>query len=120
MEFMIPEPLKRKHEELHDELRKVTKEGGAVGDAAKIVATLMHPHFAKEDAYALPPLGLLPLVAKGSVKPDMAEVSKLTDQLQHDLGQMLAEHHAIVAALRKLGDSARRENKPEYVTFVKN
>jgi len=118
MEFVIPEPLKREHEKLHDELRKATKEGGVVGDAAKALAKLMHPHFVKEDTYALPPLGLLPLVAKGSVTPDMAEVLKLTDQLQQDLGQMLSEHRAIVVALRKLADSARRENKLEYVTFA--
>jgi hypothetical protein len=118
MEFNIPEPLRREHEELHGELRKATKEGGFVGDAAKALAELMHPHFLKEDTYALPPLGLLPLVAKGAVTPGMAEVLKLTDQLQKDLGQMLAEHRAIVAALRKLADSARREDKPEYVTFA--
>lgn len=118
MEFTIPEPLKREHEQLHDELRKATKEGGAVGDAAKVLADIMHPHFVKEDTYALPPLGLLPVVAKGSVTADMAEVLKLTDQLRQDLGEMLAEHKAIVAALEKLADAARRENKPQYAAFA--
>jgi hypothetical protein len=52
----------------------------------------MHPHFVKEDAYALPPLGLLPLVAKGTVTPEMAAVLKLTDKLRQDLDAMLEEH----------------------------
>jgi hypothetical protein len=48
LEFMTPEPLKRELEELHDELRKAAKEGGAVGDAAKALAKLMNPHFVKK------------------------------------------------------------------------
>jgi len=118
MEFVIPEPLKREHEELHEQLRKATREGGAVGEAAKALAKLMHPHFVKEDEYALPPLGLLPLLAKGSVTPDMTAVLKLTDTLKQELGEMLAEHKTIVAALQVLAEAARRENKPEYVAFA--
>lgn len=118
MEFIIPDPLKREHEELHDVLRKATKEGGTVGDAARTVATLMHPHFVKEEAYALPPLGLLPRIANGTITPDMAEVLKLTDKLEQDLDEMLTEHKAIVAALEKLAAAARRENKPDYVAFA--
>jgi hypothetical protein len=118
MEFTIPETLKREHEELHEELRKATKESGAVGDAAKALAKLMHPHFLKEDTYALPPLGLLPIVAKGTVTPEMAEVLKLTDKLKQDLDEMLTEHKEIVAALETLAAAARRENKPQYVAFA--
>ena len=118
MEFVIPEPLKREHDELHEQLRKATREGGAVGEAAKALANLMHPHFVKEDEYALPPLGLLPLLAEGSVTPDMTAVLKLTDTLKQELGEMLAEHKTIVAALQVLADAARRENKGEYVAFA--
>ena len=59
MDFEIPSALKAEHEELHAELIAAIDSGGAVGDAAKAVADLLHPHFVKEEAYALPPLGLL-------------------------------------------------------------
>jgi hypothetical protein len=78
----------------------------------------MHPHFVKEEEYALPPLGLLPLLAKGEVTPDMAAVLAMTDKLKAELGEMLAEHESIVAALRRLADVATRENKPEYAKFA--
>jgi hypothetical protein len=45
MKFEIPRPLKVEHEKLHDILRKATKEAGELGDAAKAVAKLLHPHF---------------------------------------------------------------------------
>jgi hypothetical protein len=118
MEFVIPEPLKYEHEALHEQLRKATREPGAVGEAAKVLAKLMHPHFVKEDEYALPPLGLLPLLAKGIVTADMDAAVKLTDRLKQDLGEMLAEHKTIVAALQSLADAAKRENKPEYAAFA--
>lgn len=118
MEFVIPRPLKLEHDELHEQLRKATRESGGLGEAAKAVAKLMHPHFVKEEEYALPPLGLLPLLAKGAVTPDMAAVLPMTDKLKAELGQMLAEHKSIVAALSNLADAAKRANKPEYAEFA--
>lgn len=118
MDFVIPRPLKLEHEELHDELRKATKEAGALGEAARAVAKIMHPHFVKEEEYALPPLGLLPLLAKGQVTRDMAAVLAMTDRLKAELPEMLAEHKSIVAALRALADAAKREKRAEYVAFA--
>ncbi len=48
MKFSIPQPLKSEHEALHERLRQATEAGGEVGEAAKTVARLMHPHFLKE------------------------------------------------------------------------
>ncbi len=58
MKFEIPEPMKLEHDELHADLVKATQVGGRTGDAAKAVAKVLHHHFVKEEAYALPPLGL--------------------------------------------------------------
>lgn len=119
VEFKIPYPLKQEHEELHNMLRKATQESGEIGDAAKLVAKLMHPHFIKEEEYALPPLGLLHDLAQGKVTPDMEEVLGLTDRLKSDLGQMLEEHKSIVAALEKLSAAAKKAKKMEYVEFAR-
>lgn len=66
MDIRIPEPLKLEHQELHEELVRATKEPGRIGEAAKAVAAVLHPHFVKEEEYALPPLGLLSALATGS------------------------------------------------------
>lgn len=99
MKFEIPEPLKLEHAELHAELVKATKVPGKIGEAARQVAALLHPHFVKEEEYALPPLGLLPTLAQGEVTPDMTQVLALTDRLRAELPPMLTEHQAIVVAL---------------------
>lgn len=59
MRSEIPKPLQVEHAELHATLVKATKEPGAVGEAAREVARLLHPHFVREEEFALPPLGLL-------------------------------------------------------------
>ena len=55
MKFTVPTTLQQEHEALHDDLRRATQAGGELGEAAKILAGLMHPHFVKEDQIALPP-----------------------------------------------------------------
>lgn len=118
MEFQIPPALKAEHEELHGELARATRSGGRTGEAAAAVAQLMHPHFIKEEEYALPPLGLLSALSQGKVELGMSEVLKMTDRLEAELPRMLAEHKDIVKALQQLVEAAKAEDKPEYVHFA--
>ncbi len=82
MRFKIPQPLKLEREELHRELVKATQAGGKVGEAAKTVAKILHPHFEKGEEYALPPLGLLFSLAKGNLRPEMGNVVSMSDRLR--------------------------------------
>ena len=118
MNYPIPQPLQQEHEALHAELRNATQAGGAVGDAAKALARLMHPHFVKEDEFALPPLALLQPLAQGAATAEMADVLRLTDRLADELPSMLAEHKTIVAALERLVDEAKRAERSDIVEFA--
>lgn len=119
MEYKIPQSLKEEHQELHSELAHATQISGKIGDAARAVAEILHPHFVKEEEYALPPLGLLPLLAEGKVTPEMRRISALTDVLKTGLRQMLEEHKAIVAALDNLSRVAKKEKNWGVIHFVK-
>ena len=118
MELKIPESLKAEHEELHEELVKATKLPGKTGEAARAVAKVLHPHFVKEEEYALPPIGLLHELAEGKVRPEMASVIAITDRLKADLTHMLEEHRAIVQALGKLTEAARAEKRADVARFA--
>lgn len=118
MNIEIPKPLQDEHEALHEQLRKATQAEGEVGSRAKTLASLMHPHFVKEDRIALPPLGLLGALARGDATPEMASVLALTDQLEVELPQMLAEHRAIMAALQDLREAAERAGRSDIVEFA--
>jgi hypothetical protein len=118
MTFQIPKSLKLEHEELHAELVKATKAGGKTGEAAKAVAEVLHSHFVKEEEFALPPIGLLSLLAHGKIDKEMQSVLPMTDRLKAELPEMLREHAAVVAALEKLIVAAKNENLPEHARFA--
>jgi len=118
MTYEIPLPLRQEHEQLHTELRRLTQAEGDVGEAARHLARLMHPHFVKEDEIALPPLGLLEKLAAGQFDAGMAAVLSLTDRLRAELPQMLDEHRTIVAALERLEEAARRAGRDDVIAFA--
>jgi hypothetical protein len=118
METKIPQSLIIEHEELHDELRKAMGYGGNVGNAAKAVANVLHDHFIKEEAYALPPLGLLSILSQGKFTPEMKEIITMTEKLKLDLSNMVEEHRQIVRELDNLVDAAKKENRMEIVHFA--
>ena len=108
MELTIPESLELEHEELHEQLYKGIKEGGKVGEAAKAVADILHPHFEKEEEYALPlpPLGLLSLLLEEQEQRKGGK-SKITQEMK--------EHNEIVATLNNLIEIAKIENKTDLI-----
>ncbi len=118
MPLRIPRSLKEEHEELHADLARAAKAGGRTGQAALSLVRIMRPHFQKEEEYALPPLGFLPELSRGEIGPGMSAVLKMTDKLEAELPNMLAEHEEIVAALHTLSEAAKTEGKPEYVHFA--
>lgn len=118
MKMIIPKPLKLEHKELHGELVKAVKISGPIGKAAEAVAKVLHPHFVKEEEYALPPIGLLKVLAKHNMSKNMTNVLVMTDKLKKDLPNMLKEHKAIVEKLKKLVSAAKKEKRPEFVHFA--
>jgi hypothetical protein len=103
----VPESIHVEHAEIHAELVAATKAAGAVGEAARELAAVLHPHFVREEEIALPPLSLLAPLAKGEATPAMRDVLPMTDALREELPRMLAEHVAIRAATLRLGEVAR-------------
>jgi hypothetical protein len=117
-EFQIPESMRLEHAELHEALVEATTAPGTVGEAAREVARLLHPHFVREEQIALPPLGLLEALAQGVVTPEMAAVLPLIDSLEVELPQMLQERRAIRAALENLAAAVLAENQYEYARLA--
>ena len=118
MKLCIPKPLKLEHEELHAELVTATKASGRTGEAATAVAKVLHEHFVKEEEFALPPLGLLPALARDEVDETAKSVLSMTDRLKSEMSEMLEEHKMVVAALKNLIAAAEAEKNPEHARFA--
>jgi len=118
VKIQVPSTLRLEHELLTSELARAMKFQGRTSVAAGAVAQLMHPHFVKEEEYVLPPLGLLPELARGKVTAEMKPVTTMTNRLKAQLESMLNEHRAIISALKDLADAAEKEGHPEFVDFA--
>lgn len=118
MIFKIPTALRQEHQELHRELDKALKSGGRITPAAKELARILHPHFEKEEAFVLPPLGLLLPLMQGQAAPEMKDFIPLAERVYSDFSGLLEDHLHVRAALKHLVDEALDENRPEFVLFA--
>ena len=114
MDLKIPQALIEDHKEMGASLDRAAKETGKVGEAARALQAVMQPHIQREEKFALPPLGLLPIVSTGEVDYDMNEAVFLADKLKAEMPKMLAEHKAILAAINQLDEAARLQGKIQY------
>jgi hypothetical protein len=118
MELKTPTPLKSEHQALYAEINKAAKLEGRTGKATRLVARLIERHFAKEEEFVLPPLGLLPDLAQGTIETQMAAAITMAAKLHDQLPDLLAEQRVIVAALEELMAAAASEGHAELVWYA--
>ena len=115
----LPSVLQAEHQELHEEMLKATKLGGETGAAAKEVVKVLFPHVLLEEEFGIPPLTVLPRLARGEVSPDMARVIAQSELLKVELPRMLDEHKLIVVALQKFLAAAAKEQHAGYTRLAR-
>ena len=76
------------------------------------MARILQTHVRKEEAYALPPLGMINDALKPAPDPlQSREVALLADELQTHMKDMLAEHRMLRAALQEFVTAAREAKR---------
>jgi hypothetical protein len=116
-----PPAMVTEHAHLHEQLAAALQAGGKTAEAAKKVEAVLTQHFAHEDAYALPPLGLLEPMAQGK-EPSAEQVKvaiAMAEKLRASYGQMLDEHRQLTQSLKELEAAANAENKPQAAEFAR-
>jgi hypothetical protein len=118
--FDIPESIKAEHEAIHAALVRAIEAPGETGVAAKKLASVLHPHFVREEQIALPPLGVLEQLASGAnvSKDARTDILKMTDALKAELPKMLEEHEAIRKAVQELLDAATAEDAHDAIELA--
>lgn len=120
MELKTPTPLQSEHQALYAEINAAAKLDDRTGKAARLVARLLERHFALEDEFVFPPLGLLPALAQGTIEPEMAAALVMTKRLNDELPNLIAVQRVIIAALEELMTVAEEEGHAELVGFAEN
>ena len=111
--------MEEEHEELHRELRRITKMRGKIGGAAMRVAEVLHPHFERENELALPVIGVARELVEGKSSPDFPNALELANKFKDEYQNMIQEHVEIVKALDELEKVARRAKKQAVIRFTR-
>lgn len=118
MRIQMPRSLRLEHDDLHQFLAAASDEPGELGEEMRRVARLLEPHARKEEAFAMPALGLLARLARGEVNAEMAQVFPHTDWLKNNAATLIAEHHMILGAADRLLEAARAAKRHDCVDFA--
>lgn len=114
----LPTILTMEHESMQNDLDRAARAGGQTEKAAWQVTRVLFPHVYREEEFAIPPLALIPRLARGEFTPDMESILAKTEVLKAEMPRMLAEHKAIVAALRRLLQASTEEGHPGFADFA--
>lgn len=106
----IPQSIASGHDALYARMKAATRAEGEVGEAARAAMEVLGPHFEKEEAYALPQLGVVAALVGAPLAPDAGSLEpgqredliERTERLRAELPQMLEEHERIASALEEL------------------
>ncbi len=118
MVFEAPKVVISEHRELREMLNWVKMEPYPLGEVAESAIKVLEPHVQKEEGFALPPLALLPQLAKGEFKPEMSQALDMAKKLSEGYDDMLIDHRLISAALEKLRVGAINRNRSGIVEVV--
>lgn len=116
----IPQSLRVEHNDTLDQLSTLAKRRGAVGEEARKALTLFKQHLQREEAYILPPLTLLPLLADGKVSPDMKWAVAMADRVKAERDEIFQEHTRITDAMNALAAAAQKAHDTAAFEFARS
>ena len=115
---VIPSSILEDHKSLISQLDSFIVLTDSAGGAAKKLKALMVHHFAEEEDYALPVLGVLPLLAHGETPEDVPNIIALSNKLNAQQNHIIAEHQLISAYTQELIDAS--PGRRDMTTFAKD
>ncbi len=114
----IPQSLQVEHDETLERLTLLSKRSGQVGVVAHKALDVFKRHIAREQEFILPPLTLLPLLADGTVTPDMAWAVAMADRVKAEREQIFEEHTQVTDVLNSLVVAATAAHDKDAVEFA--
>ncbi len=115
---LIPQSLQIAHKETLEQLSTLARRKGPVGVAAGNALVVYKKHIAREEAFILPPLTLLPYLADGRVTPDMAWALAMTDRVRAEREEIFEEHTRLTERLSVLAETAMKAHDKDAREFA--
>jgi hypothetical protein len=116
--LQVPQSIRLQHEQIINRLASFAKRQDPVGAAASKALVFLKDHYAKEEALVLPPLGLLPRLAKGEISKDMEPVIAMAERTRAALSEFESEHIQITFLMNELIETGKSTGDEELVRLA--
>jgi hypothetical protein len=118
--LMVPQSIRFEHNAIIERLTMETAKPGGGAAVAERLLVLVKAHFAKEEEFVFPPLGLLDQIEAGEMPSEaigkaVIEMAARTRAAKGDLEQ---EHQQIFSMANELVQLATRASEPELRAFA--
>jgi hypothetical protein len=120
--LIVPQSIRFEHAAIIERLTKEAAKSGVSAAIAQKALLLIKAHFAKEEEFVFPPLGLLDQITAGETPSDaikkaaidMIERTKAAKDSLHE------DHIQITALMNDLIQAATRVSEPDLIAFAGN
>jgi len=116
--LQVPQSIRLQHQQILDRLAGFAGEKGPAAAVAQRALALLKDHYAREEALVLPPLGLLPRIARGDISKDMEPAIAMADRAKAALADFQNDHIQITSLMNELMEAGQRAGNDELVRFA--
>lgn len=116
--LQVPQSIRHQREQIISRLTAFATHKGPVGPAASKALAFLKEHYAKEEAFVLPPLGLLSRIANGEISQDMEPAIAMADRTRAALPEFHKDHVQITSLMSELTEAGRSTGNDELSTLA--
>lgn len=116
--LQVPQSIRVQHDQIMTRLATFAKHQDPVGAAASKALAVLKAHYAKEEAFVLPPLGLLPRIAKGEISKDMKPAIAMGDRVRASWSEFQNDHIEITSLMNELIEAGMSTHNDELVRLA--
>ena len=114
----VPRSVQLQHEQIVRRLESIAQRGGPTSASASKAAEFLKGHYAKEEEFALPPLGLLSTLLNSPNPADLQRAVVMAERTKAALPELMLEHVQINAMMSDLIEAATQNKDDELVRLA--
>ena len=117
----VPQSISYEHEQIIKDLTNFAKREVAHAAAVQKALIVIKAHYAKEEAFVLPPLALLPQIAKGAISKDDEELEPaiaMADRTKAALPELQNDHVQITSLMNELIEAGKADHDEELTQLA--
>lgn len=116
--LQVPQSIRYEHEQIIKDLASFAKREVAHAASVQKALIVIKAHYAKEEAFVLPPLALLPQIAKGAISKGADTAIAMADRTKAALPELENDHLQITSLMNELIEAGKTDHDEELIQLA--